>query len=126
MEVNGSKFDAKGYLDGLQKKSEAAEQKLRFEKEKLKQKILKAWNQYSSIFFWEQAFRLIPFDIMEQTYHNVLALEESGYPVKSHAGLFVNTLKKMGYFPFKKEVTNGDNGTSKTDDSSPERKKAPN
>jgi len=114
MESNGEKFNAKEYLDGLQKKSEAAEQNLRFKKERLKQKILKSWNQYSSIFFWEQAFLHVPFDVLEQTFQNVLALEKSGYPVKTRAGLFVSTLKKMGYFPFKKEVTDGSARSAKS------------
>lgn len=116
METNGKAFDAKGYLDELQKKSAAAKEHLKFEKERLKQKILKNWNQYSSIFFWEQAFRCVPFEIMQQTYQNVLSLEESGYPVKTRAGLFVNTLKKMGYFPFKKEVPDGSEGSEGTTD----------
>ena len=120
MQSNGKDFDAKEYLDGLQKKSEAAKKNLKFEKERLKQKILKNWNQYSSIFFWEQAFRCVPFDIMEQTYQNVLSLEENGYPVKNRAGLFVNTLKKMGYFPFKKEASNGTEGSPGAADAVPE------
>lgn len=122
MKVNNKQFDTEAYLDKLRKKSETAEQNLRFQKERLKQKILKSWNQYSSIFFWEQAFKSIPFDVMEQTYHNVMALEKSGYPVKSHAGLFVSTLKKMGYVPFKKEATNGETGTSGSTDNVPKKK----
>lgn len=119
MQTGGKDFDAKRYLDGLQKKSEVAKQNLQFEKERLMQRILKEWNQYSSIFFWQQAFRCVPFEIMQQTHENVLALERSGYPVKTRAGLFVNTLKKMGYFPFKKEKTDGEEGSGGTDGTVP-------
>ncbi len=103
METNNEKFDAKAYLDNLQKKSEAAKENLQQDKERLKQKILDEWHQHSSVFFWEQCFRFVPYDVIKRTYKNVLNLETTGYPVKSHAGLFVSTLKKMGYFPFKKE-----------------------
>lgn len=123
MKVNSEEFNPQNFLEDLQKKRDEADQKLRFQKERLKQKILKAWHQYKSIFFWEQAFRCVPFEIMEQTYQNVLQLEASGYPVKSHAGLFVNTLKKMGYFPFTKEEKSDEGGQAGSDINVPSEKK---
>lgn len=103
MNVNQKPWDPQKFVTDLKKRSEEKIRELEQEKEKLKQKILSEWNQYKSIFFWGQCFKFVDFDVIKQTYKNVIELEKSGYPVNNKAGLFVSTLKKMGYFPWKEE-----------------------
>ncbi|MBA7637750.1 hypothetical protein ES703_45397 [subsurface metagenome] len=103
MTVNDEKWDPKDYLNNLKKRSEKKTIEMEQEKERLKQRILSEWHQHKSLFFWEKCFRFLDIRIIRQTFKNVNELEESGYPVKNKAGLFVSTLKKMGYFPWKEE-----------------------
>lgn len=73
------------------------------EKERLLQKIVFEWNQIESVVFWRQCFQAVPFEIVRATYHNIKRLVETGYPVRNPSAFFVSTLKKMGYYPWKKE-----------------------
>lgn len=74
------------------------------EKERLKQKILYEWDQTGSLIFWNQCFMNVPFNIIKEVYYNIIGIMKDGYEVRSPAAFFVNTLKKTGYYPFKKEV----------------------
>lgn len=74
------------------------------EKERLLQRIVFEWNQIESVVFWRQCFQAVPFDVIRATYENIKRLVETGYPVRNPSAFFVSTLKKMGYYPWKKEV----------------------
>lgn len=82
-----------------QRKMIEAEQK----KERLLQKIIYEWDQVKSVVFWRQCFLAVPFDVIRAMYSNVKGLMEDGYQVNNPAAFFVHTLKKMGYYPWKKE-----------------------
>ena len=101
MNVNGEQWNPQEFMENLKKRSEEKTIEMEQEKEKLKQRILLEWHQHKSIFFWEQCFKFVEFKIIKQTFRNTNELADTGYPVKNKAGLFVSTLKKMGYFPWK-------------------------
>lgn len=82
-----------------QRKMKEQEQK----KERLLQRIVFEWDQVESVVFWRQCFQAVPFEVVLATYHNIKRLVETGYPVRNPSAFFVSTLKKMGYFPWKKE-----------------------
>ena len=103
MIVNNVKWNPEEFMTNLKKRSEEQLIKIEEEKERLKQRILSEWKQHKSVFFWEQCFKFVEFKIIRQTFRNTNDLADSGYPVKNKAGLFVSTLKKMGYFPWKEE-----------------------
>lgn len=73
------------------------------EKERLLQKIIFEWHQVESVVFWRQCMIKVPFEIVRATFQNIKSLIATGYPVNNPAAFFVSTLKKMGYFPWKKE-----------------------
>lgn len=73
------------------------------EKERLLQTIIFEWKQINSVVFWRQCMIKVPFEIVRATFQNIKSLIKSGYPVNNPAAFFVSTLKKMGYFPWKKE-----------------------
>ena len=73
------------------------------ERERLLQQIIFDWNQIESVVFWRQCFQAVPFEVVRATYHNIKRLMETGYPVRNPSAFFVSTLKKMGYYPWKKE-----------------------
>lgn len=89
-----------GVMEIGQRKMKEQEQ----EKERLLQTIVFDWNQVGSVVFWRQCFQAVPFEIIRATYHNIKRLVETGYPVRNPSAFFVSTLKKMGYYPWKKEV----------------------
>jgi hypothetical protein len=95
-----------GVSDPLAKVIEIGQRKMKEqeeEKERLLQKIVFDWNQIESVVFWRQCFQAVPFEVIRATFHNVNRLVETGYPVRNPSAFFVSTLKKMGYYPWKKE-----------------------
>ena len=103
MIVNNKKWNPEEFMKNLKERSEEKTIEMEQEKERLKQRILLEWRQHKSVFFWEQCFKYVEFKIIRQTFNNTNDLAATGYPVKNKAGLFVSTLKKMGYFPWKEE-----------------------
>jgi len=88
-----------GVVDACQRRMKEVEQ----EKERLLQEIVFEWHQIESVVFWRQCLQCVPFKVVLSTYHNIKGLMESGYPVRNPSAFFVSTLKKMGYYPWKKE-----------------------
>ena len=100
---NGYDFNTEKFLNDLKEQGAKEKEELESKREKLKQRILHEWNQAHSIFFWNNCFRTVPFETINEVFHNVQALQAEKYPIKNPAGLFVSILKKMGHLK-KKEV----------------------
>jgi hypothetical protein len=94
------------YIDPLAEVMEIGRQRMKEqeqEKERLLQTIVYEWKQIESVVFWRQCMIKVPFEIVRATYQNIKSLIDTGYPVNNPAAFFVASLKKMGYFPWKKE-----------------------
>lgn len=103
MKVVNSDGSCSDPLTGLVKMGQQKMKEIEQKKERLLQKIIYEWKQMGSVVFWRQCFQAVPFDTIRATYYNIESLMKSDYPVNNPAAFFVHTLKKMGYYPWKKE-----------------------
>ena len=98
---NGQETDVMSAVKSTIEERKKREIKLTKKKERLQTTIIINWQQTTSMGFWKKCFKVVPFDVIQNTYKHIIQLKKEGYPVYNEAGLFVSILKKLGHIPLK-------------------------